>query len=875
LPQDSRSKAPVPAASFEASVRQLIANGKFKTALENAKEFHKAAHTSASECLLLDAYVARIQSLLDQNLTVEAKSLLDLVGERFPGAKERMESLRMGTSASGGDLSGLLQPLNDPDLTAERRAVIEQAIQSRITDLGALADCPALPPEHSLRVVAAALDRAFDAVTSGPVTDEQIALTEVSHRSPLAPWKLLIRAIACLHRGEDDSCREYLGAIKPESVPSRLVPAMRIVAGEKTTGEKAGSGLRPAETTLISRVGVNLSELRGTLSNLDRAFKEEENASLVYKAVRTAVQTCQRSAPELLGRLKQIIAVRGGVAYLDYDRLTAALEGGVRRDAEFLRMYARALEGSGDAEEVAEACEVWDEFRQQAVREGRFPNNGVEVATLYLHMADVLTQLPREKLRRILPFGGGGLKPAEGEDRYFLDPERLYGRACAIDPHGDAFADWMRWAKRQSVMRAENVAQAWNRAIPNDIEPLLYLMQEAEKRSAFPTALSYLGKAERIDAVNSVVRAARLRLLAAATMRHLQQKKPHLAKEKLAKMAALPQSRQGERPAFLAALRHLICAMSGDKEGAAAARLEADTLLGSSLAAGFLLFGVGAVSKQLDSVDLPRLQELSKQERAAIPAALARVMALAKDLGITKFQLPVTYFDETEKQFPAVRDSLDTEQIRSLGELGMATEHPRLAWAASGAGLARGGPLEAHFLLLRARALPGGDGERYVVLAAAAAELGRFHRDMEVVDRAVEIVRNPFGGESVSVTLEQAREVVRRELAAPAFPGPFDPGLDYSDFFPEELCQCADCRRRRGEDFDPLDVNENPFGMDEAEMERIFFSRVPKAIPPEVARAMFEVMKEAFLNGEDPGEIMSQFMGGPAGGTSHKKGRRK
>src|SRR5438874_1232986 len=95
---------------------------------------------------------------------------------------------------------------------------------------------------------------------------------------------------------------------------------------------------------------------------------------------------------------------------------------------------------------------------------------------------------------------------------------------------------------------------------------------------------------------------------------------------------------------------------------------------------------------------------------------------------------------------------------------------PRLAlkwiagWeAASPAGLARGGPSEAHFLLLRARAIPSGHGVRYVALAAAAAELGRFHRDMEVVDKAVEIVRNPLGGDSISLTVDQAREVVRKE----------------------------------------------------------------------------------------------------------------
>jgi hypothetical protein len=409
----------------------------------------------------------------------------------------------------------------------------------------------------------------------------------------------------------------------------------------------------------------------------------------------------------------------------------------------------------------------------------------------------------------------------------------------------------------------------------DDIEPLLYLMQQAERRNAFRDALSYLEKAERIDAVHSVVRAARLRLLAAGTMRHLQQKKPHLAAEKLAAMAALKQSQQGDRPAFLAALRHLIGVSSGDESGAAAARREVESLLGGGLAAEFLISGIAAASKLFDSADLPPVKALGKLERAAIPASLARVTALATDLGIiTKFQFPVSYLTETEAQFPGVSGSLEIEQIRLLGELGVATEHPRLAWAASQAGLGRGGSTEARFLWLRARAVPLGHGPRSLALAAAAASLGRFHRDTEVVDQAVEMVRNPFGGDSISLTLEQAREVVRKELASPVFPDRSHPGPDYGDLMPAKPCQCPDCRRKRGETFGPFDQDEE-VGMaefDEDEMERIFREGAPKDLPPDVSRMLFQVLKEAFLNGEPFDEIMSQITGG---GGGKKKGRRK
>jgi hypothetical protein len=890
--QNSKAFAPpVPASNgngqaVEASVRQLIANGKFRTALDNAKEFHKAQHTSASEGLLLDAYMARIQSLLDQNLALEAKSLLDLVRERFPSAAERLDALKAAASAHSGDLAGLLQPLNDPELNAERRAAIEQAVQTQVTDLTALAGCAAVPPEHTLRQAAAALDRAFNAVTSGPVTEDQIALPEVSHRSPLAPWKLLIRAIACLHRGEDEACREYLALIKPESVPSRLVPAMN-----EMLGVKPAKALKPAEAALVSRTSVNLSELRGALVNLDRAFANEDpdnyhgslsaNDSRIFKAVRVAVRECLRSLPDRLGELKRIIAVRGGVVRLDNERLIAALEGAPRPDAVFFRMYARALEGSGDPEELPEACELWEEFRQQAVREGWFRDNGVEAATLYLHMADLLGRMPEELLSEIQGSGGSNRKQAPGDARYFLFPDKLYARACAIDPHTEAFAQWMRWAAGQSVSEGESVAREWNRILRDDIDPLLYLMEQAEKRNAFPTALSYLEKAERIDAVHSVVRAARLRLLAAGAISHLQKKKPHLAAEKLAMMAALPQSQQGDRPAFLAALRHLICVNAGDTSRAEEARREVESLLGG-VAAALLVFGIAVVSKRLGSAVPPYANALSRQERTTVPASVARVMAITSDFGVLKFPFPVSYLAETEAQFPAVSGSLDIKQIRQLGELGMATGHPKLAWAASGVGIERGGSSEAYFLLLRARAVPAGEAQRYVALTAAAAELGRFHRDMEVVDKAVEIVRNPFGGDSISLTLEQARDVVRKEIASPAFPGRFSSGPDYSDLMPRKLCQCPDCRRERGEisgligeeeDGDDYEFDGDDF--DENDVERIFNESVPDDMPPETARMLLQVMKEALATGESLDEILSRVLGGSRGGGKRKKGRRR
>jgi hypothetical protein len=229
----------------------------------------------------------------------------------------------------------------------------------------------------------------------------------------------------------------------------------------------------------------------------------------------------------------------------------------------------------------------------------------------------------------------------------------------------------------------------------------------------------------------------------------------------------------------------------------------------------------------------------------------------------------VAYFDETEAQFPRCSGSLGVEQIRSLGELGIATSRPGLAWAASVAGLERGGPTEGYFLLLRARALPEGSAGRYDVVMAAAAELGRLHRDMEVVSQAVEASRDPFDDDPLSLTADQACEVLRKEKESPAFPSRYSPGPDYSDLFPGDLCTCPSCRRERGESSGP----DDGYYPDEEEMAREFYAAAPKDIPPDLLPGLLEMAKTAYLTGQDPGDVISEILGGRRG--KRKKGGRR
>ena len=573
------------------------------------------------------------------------------------------------------------------------------------------------------------IESAFSAVTSRPVGEEAVELPEVSHRSPLAPWKLLVRAIACFYRGEDAACRRYLDAIKPESAASRLVAAIQTMLGAKP------ARLTPAASALVSSIISDPAALRRALEELDRALDSHENGRIL-KCVRDAIGACRVHAPDQIDRLRQHISVRGALEDLDSTKVVAAMGGQPRNDAYFLRLFARGMEELGEPEHVATACAAWDEFRRQAVREGWFPANGPEAATLYLHIAQVLRKLPHELLRELQR---AGEREKSSEELYFLYPEKLYERACALDPHFESFAQWMEWAKRSSKEQAERVAEAWHKIRPMDIEPILHLMEAKKKRNAFQSSLQYLAKAERIDSVHPDVRRARLRLLAGGALRHLQQKKPHLAEEKLAEMAALPQSQQGGRPAFLEALRYLTCMVRGASDQAAAHRAEVERALGSRAAAALLILGVAQASKQGALERLPPAGTLGKTERAALPVAVVRVVELAKDMQMSQ-PIPGDWLAETAKQFRRDGKSLDACQLRTLAEAGLTAGNLEFAYAISTAGLERGGATEANFLLLRALALPEHQAWRKAVCASAAAQIARQRRDMEVVEKAVELI---------------------------------------------------------------------------------------------------------------------------------------
>jgi tetratricopeptide (TPR) repeat protein len=544
----------------------------------------------------------------------------------------------------------------------------------------------------------------------------------------------------------------------------------------------------------------NKTPLRRSLEALDSAFETRVQGKILQE-IQRAMSACQVAYPGLVERLRQHISVRALQLGLPTRRVRAALGGASVKNAYFWRLYARSVESSHEPMGPV-LCALWEQFRRHAVAEGWFGENGPEAAALYLHMAELLLQVPVEMLETVQSkfaqqFSGfenyyedqpPAIRAVEAKykkrDLYFLSPNHLFERACSIDPHREAFEQWLNWARQESGWRvAADVAERWHQAIPNHSQPLLYLMESAEKRGALKKATAFLEQAQKLDAVNPEVRRAALRLLVAQTGRHLQQRKPHLVEQDLAALEALPQAQVADRPAFLVALHWACEVIRGDAELASRFLTQISRLLGSSAAAILDCESAGALG-QLTEADLDHhlRQRVSLDPADSLVSATARVCVLSDDLG-APFTIPTAWCGRLLQELTNAHGGLDGRELEILGRAALRTNQKEVAYAASVAGLKMGSDTEARFLLLRARALPEWEFERRDGCIKAAVELGRRRRDTSVINEAVELRRgrrntmtdffaclHSEDWHDFSMTTEQIQAVLQREKGSGKFP---------------------------------------------------------------------------------------------------------
>ncbi len=849
--------------SNDALALRLLRQGKIRAALDRAKSVHKARPTPQSETFLLQCYAAREREMRAAGRAAEADALCAFVAENFPGsdlarvgnpiaaspkvttptpiAAPTAETARQGPSEND-PLAAALTRLSDPGISEDARRAAEETVAEAAFNPLALAEHPALSPGHPLAAAAKAVAEAFSAVVQRPVADAEIALPEISRRSPLAGWKLLIRAIAHLQRREDEQAATALERLAAmPSAPARLVPELRLILAnqaEKLDGEfrRIFAPWRPREKRLPAALARVDAALSWFLPKVVLDYREAKKARKMEKelcaALHSAAEAIRLEAPSLGEAFRGSVVPKALMfTNVPLPELEKAAGGAAVRSAAFWRLAALAMEERlgrwQGSDSLGDLCAAWDGYRRHGIAEGLFPGGGPEEAEIYRHLAETLMDFQAYRwdgfALKANNFGADycygpeqpeavrALKPDAKAKPLPPDPAYLFGEAARLAPTSAIFRTWLDAARHLEKFGAmglggpigknfsknvpsEKVIEAWSLALPNDPAPWLLLMKEAEDRDALSLAQKHLARAEAIDPLNADLKRGKWRLVLAVCRKHLKQGKAHLVMADLGELKELKRFGPDHTDWLLEAIRWVIVSHLTAEAEKCHARLvemigggEAGKAAAALLESGLLILAHQSLyPKTFSSPPLPPQKEAAQ----VLPAIIAVTRLL---------QLSGTIFGWTKKSkwpewIAKALELVPEKDLPFLAETMLPSGHYEILFKLTARVLAKTAKTNhtGQALYLRSCALRS--SKTYQLLRIqqclrAAAEIARRSDDRATLDAVTAVVQKE--GESLRyfsdprATLapmsdNQINEVIKIERKNAAFPSGrgIDPYLD-------------------------------------------------------------------------------------------------
>jgi hypothetical protein len=706
--------------AWRAHVEALLARGQTRDAVEAAKQCLKQAPGPEAEALAVEAYQARIQALMTSGMHQEARALAMLVSERFPAAQARVAPFIRQSELATGNFDPLLTELSAA--TPSRRRELEAILTRTLYDPAVLADSTALPADHPLKRTAIAVRDLFSAVTTGPLPDGALAaLDEISRHSPLASWKLLIRALDAFYRGADASVRANVDGIPSDSGPGRLVPVLRRLLGESKPTEERSM----AVALLLDKVSGGRTSLENHLTHLTYALNVRD-VRAALAAVQAVLPRLDSAPSGLKLTFLATILHHWHRQNLPPPTLMRVLSRNTR-DPDLVRLMALTIERP----DWSDALVLWDEYVTAAVAAGSLPPKGPELARVLLHMAALFPSDPEEVWEFFDVESEEALQRhiRAGQLPACFNRGGLLERAREADPDPQVFRALVAHYDQRQPKRAEAEAETWRRAHPEDLEPLLYLIRGAESRGAVRKALNLHAEAELLNRVHPEVRQSRFRLLLAGAERRIKEGKLALALTDLDRLEQEPRAAEGDHRAYLLALRWVVARKAADAPTASQLEQMLETTLGNPALHHLILEAVGGSF----GIEAPKF--LGSPSQVEIIEALARGCELFRTLN-RRLSVSPPLLAQAEKGLKTA----SVAQLHALCMGGLWIGHPALTYAASSLGLARDEALLHRFLLARGQALKAARGieaqERAQQCLRAARELAGRARDMDAVREA-------------------------------------------------------------------------------------------------------------------------------------------
>lgn len=675
-------------------LEQLLAKGDTRGAVDAAKQLVRDEPGAASEELAVRAYAARIRELIAEGLGREAGALASVVRERFPAHASSQASLLEDARLAAGDFSAILAELREA--AEERRAAIEDRLLPWIVDPAAVVAAED-PLGREGRIVA----EVFEIVTSRIATPEELApLGEIRRRSPLAPWKLLIRAIDAFHRNEDERVATNSAAVDPRSPAKRAADVLM----ELTTG-KQKPGRNFAVERLIDRVSGGRATLAARLRAIETASHGDDRRRL-REEVRELAKSFDALSPYEREQVRIALLPLCGI-HFGPEQVAAML----RIDESALPRYGTLLVERSGSPFAAGAWAAYGDGLVDAI-----PIEPWQAAEIYLHALSLSDGEDDDFVCR---------DPAHGHpvDEMPVDTKEVLQKIIATKPGPAVLARIAPYLDRLPSKEVARVLKAWRKADPESPEPLVRLLRIAEEDRRYEDVPALLREGDKLKTIDPEYARLRLRLSFRLAEQWLAARKRGAADAILAEIAARPEDLGNDIGTYLLAL-----------QWAAAPPAQAGGLLAElarrGLAAEVILAEVtGALDLQ---VPLPA----SEASPGELLDGLQRAVDVLRAAG-----RPPKNIGWIVERAAGHMDVASEAQLFALGDAAVGHGMHGLAWNATAVGLGIRGPLLQRFLLLRGATLIAGFSDlaraRDVIDAARTVALRA--NDRETVWRADQV----------------------------------------------------------------------------------------------------------------------------------------
>jgi hypothetical protein len=686
------------AKSARVRLEELLDKGDTRGAVEAAKLLVREEPGAASESLAVRAYTERIKSLIAEGLGREAAAIAAIVRERFPSHVASLTSLLEDARLAAGELDWILNELRNA--SEERRAALEERLLPWITDPSVIVRSSALDPSDPLARESRIVAEVFEIVTSRIASPEETApLNDIRRRSPLAPWKLLVRAIDAFYRNEEERVAPNIAAIDARS------PAARggEVLSELTTGKRK-AGRSSAVERLIDRISGGRATIAEQIRRIEAAEKNDDRRTL-REELRALTKSFDKLSPYALEQARLALLPICGL-YFEPEQIGALFRIG-ENHALMARYAAILMEASG----APFASSLWI-----TLADGFSETKEIEpwqAAEIYLHA---------------LSLGGGDdddefvcRDPSHGHPVADTpDSAQMIEKIIASNPAPSVLARVAPYLDRLENKELRRVLTAWRKSDPSAPEPLVRLLALAAKEKRYDDAVALIRKGDGMKIIDPEYGKLRLRMLLRKAEQLLATRKRGAADALLAEIARRPEDLRGDAGTYLLAL-----------QWAAATPGEAGELLAELARRGVV--GEIAVAEVTGDLDMPFALPASHPSPEELLEGVDRGIALLG--GVDRLPRHSSWLIDRTKLY---LDRATENQLLAIGSAALVCRMVPLGWAVTARGLEIGGPMLHRFLLLRAEGLLAASAEllrTWSVIDAARALAERAH-DTRVMERA-------------------------------------------------------------------------------------------------------------------------------------------